>query len=448
MNRRIFKSIVCVALVALLCAVVLVAAVLYTSFTQQRFEELKTETRYIKSAVELYGTDFLEQVHDRSDTRVTHIAADGTVLYDSKEDASHLENHANREEFREALSTGEGTSRRRSDTLSEETLNYAVRLQDGTVLRVSGLQDSVWYLLASMSVPVLLIVVGAVLLSLLLASRLSKKIMQPINNIDLEHPNQKVVYEELRPLVARIEAQNDQIKRQMERLEQEHQSQDKMRREFTANVSHELKTPLTSISGFAEIIKNGLVKQENVRRFAGNIYDEAQRLIVLVGDIIKLSQLDENEIAASKEPIDLYDAASAVLDHLKSAAQKAEVSLQLKGEHTLILGVEQIVDEIIYNLCDNAIKYNRPGGRVTVSVCACESGAKISVSDTGIGIAQEEVGRIFERFYRVNKSHSKEVGGTGLGLSIVKHGAAYHRASIEVKSELRQGTTISVTFPE
>ena len=432
MNRRIFKSIVCVALVALLCAVVLVAAVLYTSFTQQRFEELKTETRYIKSAVELYGTDFLEQVHDRSDTRVTHIAADGTVLYDSKEDASHLENHANREEFREALSTGEGTSRRRSDTLSEETLNYAVRLQDGTVLRVSGLQDSVWYLLASMSVPVLLIVVGAVLLSLLLASRLSKKIMQPINNIDLEHPNQKVVYEELRPLVARIEAQNDQIKR----------------REFTANVSHELKTPLTSISGFAEIIKNGLVKQENVRRFAGNIYDEAQRLIVLVGDIIKLSQLDENEIAASKEPIDLYDAASAVLDHLKSAAQKAEVSLQLKGEHTLILGVEQIVDEIIYNLCDNAIKYNRPGGNVTVSVCACDSGAKISVSDTGIGIAQEEVDRIFERFYRVNKSHSKEVGGTGLGLSIVKHGAAYHRASIEVKSELGQGTTISVTFPE
>lgn len=244
-----------------------------------------------------------------------------------------------------------------------------------------------------------------------------------------------------------IEQMRTELTRQQSELQREYESQDRMRREFTANVSHELKTPLTSISGFAEIIKNGLVRQEDINRFAGNIYDEAQRLITLVGDIMKLSQLDEDAVPAQKELIDLYETAAAVISQLNSTAGKRGVTFKLEGEHVSVTGVEQIIDEIIYNLCDNAIKYNKENGYVTVRVYRSANGSVLSVSDTGIGIPSEDLERVFQRFYRVNKSHSKEIGGTGLGLSIVKHGAAYHDAEIRVESRLGEGTRISVIFP-
>lgn len=251
-----------------------------------------------------------------------------------------------------------------------------------------------------------------------------------------------------RKMLSETENMRDELTRQQSELKKEHEAQDKMRREFTANVSHELKTPLTSISGFAEIIQNGLVKQEDISRFAGNIYDETQRLITLVGDIMKLSQLDEDAVPAQKEQIDLYESCSAVISQLKSTADKRGVKFTLEGEHVCIIGVEQIIDEIIYNLCDNAIKYNKENGWITVRVYGSENGNVLSVSDTGIGIPPEDTEHIFQRFYRVNKSHSKEIGGTGLGLSIVKHGAAYHNADIKVESTLGVGTRISVTFPQ
>lgn len=251
-----------------------------------------------------------------------------------------------------------------------------------------------------------------------------------------------------RKMLAETENMRKVLTEQQNELKKEHEAQDKMRREFTANVSHELKTPLTSISGFAEIIQNGLVKQEDISRFAGNIYDETQRLITLVGDIMKLSQLDEDAVPAQKEQIDLYESCAAVISQLKSTADKRGVRFTLEGEHVSIIGVEQIIDEIIYNLCDNAIKYNKENGWITVRVYGSESGNVLSVSDTGIGIPPEDTEHIFQRFYRVNKSHSKEIGGTGLGLSIVKHGVAYHNADIKVESTLGVGTRISVTFPQ
>lgn len=250
-----------------------------------------------------------------------------------------------------------------------------------------------------------------------------------------------------RRISANVRNIRDELTRRQQELQKEHEDQDRMRQEFTANVSHELKTPLTSISGFAEIIKNGLVKQEDISRFAGNIYDETQRLILLVGDIMKLSQLDEDAVPAQKELIDLYETSAAVISQLKSTAGKRGVTFTLEGEHVSVVGVEQIVDEIIYNLCDNAIKYNKENGFVTVRVYGSENGNVVSVSDTGIGIPPEDVDRIFQRFYRVNKSHSKDIGGTGLGLSIVKHGAAYHDAEIKVESKLGVGTRISIVFP-
>ena len=276
---------------------------------------------------------------------------------------------------------------------------------------------------------------------------MSKSVTEPINKIDLESPDERDVYPELKPLVRRINGQNRQIQRQMDELKLEHAKQDAMRREFTANVSHELKTPLTSISGYAEIIREGLARPEDISRFSGKIYDEAQRLITLVGDIIQLSQLEGKELQPQKVEIDLYETCLGVISHLEHAAEKRGIHFTLQGTHATFLGLEQIIDEIVYNLCDNAIKYNKENGAVTVSVSEDADWATLEVADTGIGIPNEELDRIFERFYRVDKSHSKEVGGTGLGLSIVKHGAAYHNAVIEVKSEVGKGTVISIRFP-
>ena len=302
-------------------------------------------------------------------------------------------------------------------------------------------------LLLELFTPIVLVVTAAVALSFLLAARLSRQITRPLESIDLQNPDERDMYEELQPLARRIRAQNMQIGRQMEALKSEHDRQDAMRREFTANVSHELKTPLTSISGYAELIQNGLVKQEDIPRFAGTIYNEAQRLIVLVNDIIRLSRLEDQDVPQEWMQVDLAALCRRTCTYLEDTALRQQVSLSVEGEAISVAGVPQILEEIVFNLCDNAIKYNRPGGTVTVTLSRREGRPLLEVRDTGIGIPESEQSRVFERFYRVDKSHSKELGGTGLGLSIVKHGAAFHRAEVELESREGTGTAVRLLFP-
>ncbi len=295
-------------------------------------------------------------------------------------------------------------------------------------------------------VPIAGIFIAEVVVSALVASAVSKEIIKPINRLNPEDPKSTPVYRELSPLVGRIEAQNSQIAQQMADLSAEHEKQDAMRRDFTANVSHELKTPLTSISGYAEIIKNGIAKEEDVTRFAGKIYDESQRLITLVGDIIKVSQLDGKEVPVEFSQFDLYELAEEVLSQLELSAKERNITLELVGDRIMLTSARQIVEEILFNLCDNAVKYNRENGRVTVKIKQCIDGVELSVKDTGIGIGKQDIDRIFERFYRVDKSHSKEIGGTGLGLSIVKHGAKFLDAAVMVESEPDVGTVVRIVF--
>lgn len=303
-------------------------------------------------------------------------------------------------------------------------------------------------LIISLFTPLVGILIVALLLSFLLAARMSKQITEPLGKIDLRNPDERGLYPELRPLVRRISEQNREIQRRVEEVRAEHDRQDEMRREFTANVSHELKTPLTSISGYAELLQNGIVKSEDVSRFGGTIYREAQRLIVLVNDILRLSRLDEKDVMEEKTDVDLLAVCRENIVYLAPAAEKKGVTFSLAGQAAVISAVPQIIGEIVFNLCDNAIKYNKPGGSVAVSVTQDGEHAVLEVRDTGIGIPKDQMGRIFERFYRVDKSHSKELGGTGLGLSIVKHGAAYHNASVEVESRENEGTVFRVTFPK
>ncbi len=447
MFKKILKGIILTALTVLAVGISIIVFVLQDYYTKEYINELKSEAIFIARGIELEGTDFFDGIDLENSHRITLIEPDGTVTYDSVVDVTMLENHLNRQEVKEALNNETGESVRYSTTLSQKTVYYAVRLDNGEVLRISTMKYTIWALLADMSHIFCILIAVATVLSVFLAYRIAESIIRPINEIDLQHPEVEQVYQELSPLTGRIMEQNLLIKEQIEEQKIEHESRDRMRREFTANVSHELKTPLTSISGFAEIIRDGLVKEEDLPRFAGNIYREAQRLIVLVGDIIKLSQLDGKEVAAPKEEINLYESAEAVIAHLLAAAERKNVSITMTGEPIKVMAVEQIVEEMIYNLVDNAIKYNKDGGRVTVSVNQIEDCKVITVSDTGIGIPKKEQERIFERFYRVNKSHSKEIGGTGLGLSIVKHGAMYHNAVITVESEEMMGTKITVSFP-
>lgn len=447
MFKKILKGIILTALTVLAVGISIIVFVLQDYYTKEYINELKSEAIFIARGIELEGTDFFDGIDLENSHRITLIEPDGTVTYDSVVDVTMLENHLNRQEVKEALNNETGESVRYSTTLSQKTVYYAVRLDNGEVLRISTMKYTIWALLADMSHIFCILIAVATVLSVFLAYRIAESIIRPINEIDLQHPEVEQVYQELSPLTGRIMEQNLLIKGQIEEQKIEHESRDRMRREFTANVSHELKTPLTSISGFAEIIRDGLVKEEDLPRFAGNIYREAQRLIVLVGDIIKLSQLDGKEVAAPKEEINLYESAEAVIAHLLAAAERKNVSITMTGEPIKVMAVEQIVEEMIYNLVDNAIKYNKDGGRVTVSVNQIEDCKVITVSDTGIGIPKKEQERIFERFYRVNKSHSKEIGGTGLGLSIVKHGAMYHNAVITVESEEMMGTKITVSFP-
>ena len=550
MTGKLFRTSMAVAVSVMVLSIGLFLGMLYQYFSDQLLEELETETWLVSRGVELEGMDYLTGLHTSS--RVTWVAADGTVLYDNEADASSMENHADREEIQEALSSDTGTAQRYSSTLSEQTIYVTQRLEDGTVIRLASAQKTVGLLLVSMVQPILIILLLSLLLSAALASRLSKGLIRPILSLDLEHPEDCETYDELTPLLSRLKRQNDTIQRQMDLLKQrqtefaaltdnmsegfllldlqghvlshnsgalrllgaeepagevnvlvlnreepfrhavdealagrrcqqllhlngrycqllanpvladgkpagavlvlldvtEQEQREELRREFTANVSHELKTPLTSISGIAEIMCSGMVKAEDIQSFAGDIYQEAQRLIALVEDIIRLSRLDEGAETLEREDVNLLTLAQDVARRLDPAAQKAGVTLKVMGRSAEVNGIPSVLGEMVYNLCDNAIKYNRPGGTVNVTVAPDDRGTELTVEDTGIGIPVEDQSRVFERFYRVDKSHSKEIGGTGLGLSIVKHGASLHGAQLHMDSQEGRGTCIQLRFPK
>lgn len=551
MTKKIFKSIMTVCTVVLVLGLAFVMGILYRYFGKQISTELEKEAFYAAQGVESSGKEYLEKLNGKN-SRITLIDQDGSVLYDSQAEASSMENHKDREEVEEAAATGKGEAVRMSETLSEKTIYYALRLEDGRILRVSSTQYSVLALVYQLIVPVLWILLLMIVLSGLFASRLSKKVVEPVNNLDLEHPEENEVYEEVAPLLSRMYKQNREIKNQIDtaRRQQEEFSiitenmqeglvvidrytmilsgnssvwklfhvngpkngesvyvlnrseefqsiidkaldgkhneavlkvdgsdihvvanpvmreeqvegavlllinitekleREKLRREFSANVSHELKTPLTSISGFAEIIQDGYVKEEDVRAFAGRIYKEAQRLITLVEDVLRISQLDEGEVPYEWTETDLYQTAKNVFGTLSEAAKKQDVHLYIEGDRVQLHTVPNILEEVLFNLCDNAIKYNKPGGSVCICLTENEERVCISVKDNGVGIPKEDQSRVFERFYRVDKSHSKEIGGTGLGLSIVKHGVSFLGGEVELESIPGQGTEITVSFPK
>ena len=545
MTGKIFRSIVLAAAVALFASAAVIMGALYEYFGAVEKQELSSQLALASAAVEDMGAAYLEKL-PAGDFRLTWIGADGGVKYDSRRDADSLENHAQREEVAEALETGTGESTRYSTTLLQKTIYLARRLSDGTVLRISVSRQTVGVLALGMVQPVLAVLLCALVLSGFVAKRLSRRIVEPLNTLDLDHPLENDVYDELTPLLKRISSQRREIDAQMQTLSRrteefaqvtgsmreglvlldakgcilsmnpaaaaifgaqtpcagadfltvershemsaaieraqsgghsemrmeragreyqfdisrieaggtvilafdvtEQEYAERSRREFTANVSHELKTPLQGIIGSAELIENGMVKPADLPRFAGHIHAEAARLVTLIDDIIRLSQLDEGD-ALPTEEVDVYTQAAEAVKSLQSAAAAKDVTLTLTGKSTRIPGVQRLTYEIIFNLCDNAIKYNREGGRVDVSVAREGAGAVVTVADTGIGIAPEHQQRIFERFYRVDKSHSKASGGTGLGLSIVKHAVQYLNGSIALKSEPGKGTTVSVSLP-
>ena len=436
MKRKIQKSMTAILAVTFVLFYAILSLVLYDRNVSLLQSEMKQEAKYICAAVNITGPEYLEQMDNvEVRTRVTRIARDGSVLYDSRRDESTLENHGNRKEVQDALRVGEGEDIRRSVTVKEDMYYYALLLDDGTVLRVSKMVDS----LASTAMTLIPLMGGIALLMVLFAMLLARwqtaRLIKPINELDIEHPLDNAVYEELTPLLVAMDKQN-----------KEKEAVSNMRKEFSANVSHELKTPLTSISGYAEIMKNGMVRNTDIPEFSERIYKEARRLITLVEDIIKLSKLDEESVELEKQSVDLYELTREIISRLSPQASQKNVRMELTGEPVKYVGIRQILDEMIYNVCENAIKYNNDGGRVTVWVGNTLNGPKVSVADTGIGIPEEHHERIFERFYRVDKSHSKERGGTGLGLSIVKHGALLHGAKVSVDSTPGRGTKIEMQF--
>lgn len=546
MTGKIFRSCVLVGLAAILVCSGLFLAIMANQYEQEIYRQMKQEAAYVSRGLEETGVDYFTSL--KASQRLTWVDADGTVLYDSAADPAAMENHLDREEIAQALRTGEGRSEHLSSTVLEKTLYYALRLDDGTVLRVACTRSTVGAMVLGVVQPLLWVVVLALVLSGILASRLARQITKPINSLDLENPRLDETYEELFPLVSRLREQNRTITRQMDDLSRrqreftalaenmsegvllldskgnllsgnqsayallgqgerpavlrpdncrreiweaaekalagrhaetlmtadtrifeilaspvaangqvtgavilmvdvtEREERESLRREFSANVSHELKTPLTSISGFAELMKEGLVEPDKMKEFAGDIYKECSQLIALVDDILKLSRLDEGSQELATEAVDLYALSGDILENLRPMAAKRNITLRLEGDHQIIQGVWRILNEMVYNLCDNAIKYNKDGGRVTVRVSGTGESAVLSVADTGIGISKGQQERVFERFYRVDKSHSRRVGGTGLGLSIVKHGAQYHNARLVLDSEPGTGTTITLTF--
>ena len=438
MKKKIQRSMVLVLFVTLILFYGILAVILYDHNLSILEGEVRQEAKYVQAAINISGTDYLEQMDDVDrDTRLTQIAPDGEVLYDSRRDENSIENHKSRPEVQSALQSGTGEDVRMSDTVGREMYYYAVLLNDGSVLRVArtmdGLMRTAVNVFPVMGVLALLMMGFAILL----ARWQTRRLIKPINELDLEHPLENDVYPELEPLLIAMDQQN-----------KEKEAVSNMRKEFSANVSHELKTPLTSISGYAEIMKNGMVRPADIPLFSERIYKEARRLITLVEDIIKLSKLDEESVELEKQEVNLYELTREVVSRLAPQAAQKNIRMELTGEPVKYNGIRQILDEMIYNICENAIKYNNDNGRVSIWVGDTLEGAKISVSDTGIGIPKEHQERIFERFYRVDKSHSKERGGTGLGLSIVKHGAILHGAKVIVDSEPGKGTRMEIHFPK
>lgn len=551
MTKKIFKSTVLVSAMILILGSVLVMGILYRYFGKQLNGELEKEASYLAYGVEQSGVNYLEHLKQK-DARITYIDASGNVLYDSQADISSMENHSDRKEFEEAVQKGHGYAERMSSTLSEKTVYYARKLTDGTVIRVAVVHSSILALMLQLLPSVIGVAIVMLILAGIVAARISAKIVKPINTLDLDHPEDNQIYEEVGPLLSRIHKQNCQIQMQLEtarRNQEEFQiitenmqegllvidaytmilsgnssvwrmfqlrepkigdsvysldrnedfrkviedvlkgqhgsamlqldgeyvqlianpvsrddrvigavlllvnetekvERENLRREFSANVSHELKTPLTSISGFAEIIQDGIVQGEDVQKFAGRIYREAQRLIQLVEDTIKISQLDEGENPYEWEKVDAYAVVKNVCGNLRDIAAKRNVHLFIDGEKLIFCTVKPILEEVIYNLCDNGIKYNREDGTVSIHLQELKDSVEIRVKDNGIGIPREDCGRVFERFYRVDKSHSKAIGGTGLGLSIVKHGVTFLGGTLKMLSEEGKGTEIIMTFPK
>lgn len=438
MRKRIQRSMMLILAVTLVLFYAIMSVILYNRNLNLLKSEVKQEAEYIRTAVNISGPSYLDRMSQADErTRITQIDENGDVLYDSSSEEIDMENHGAREEIKEALASGTGESERVSDTLGRELYYYAVLLDDGTVLRVAKSMDNL--AMTALNVLPVMGVLAVIMMgfALMLAKWQTQKLIKPINELNLETPLENTIYEELTPLLVAMDKQN-----------KEKEAVSNMRKEFSANVSHELKTPLTSISGYAEIMKNGMVRPADIPVFSERIYKEARRLITLVEDIIKLSKLDEESVELEKEEVDLYDLTMEIVSRLSPQASQKHIRMEVTGEQVNCFGIRQILDEMVYNVCENAIKYNNEGGRVSVWVGATLDGPKISVSDTGIGIPKEHQERIFERFYRVDKSHSKERGGTGLGLSIVKHGALLHGAKVSVDSAPGKGTRIEMLFPK
>ena len=419
------------------------SVVMYDKFGISMRQSVRDEVEYIRAGIDAAGLDYLEKnVKEINATRITVTDPHGKVLYESEKAADKMENHGERPELIQAKKTGYGEVVRFSETLSEQTFYCAVELENGNILRVARKMDSVFKTLFSSFTLLGFITLGILILEFFLVQKQTKDLIKPINELDLEHPLKEVKYEELRPLLGRVDQQNKQIVQQMQELKEA----EAMRREFSANVSHELKTPLMSISGYAELMMNGMVGADKVPEFSGRIYHEASRLSSLVSDIIQLSRLDEKNSDMPFEAVDIYELAEDIVLHLKIAAEKRGIELLLEGEHVVVRGVRQVLYEMFYNITDNAIRYTDEGGKVLVFAGQNGKHPCYYVEDNGIGIPKNEQKRIFERFYRVDKSHSRQTGGTGLGLSIVKHGAILHKAKINLESEPGKGTKMELMF--
>ena len=444
---RILRAILLVVLAVVVLCAALMAWVLYDTVNIREQHELRNELLLIEEG--------LPQAKDRAaylsslgtnDIRVTWIAQDGTVLYDSLyADSSALDNHRNRPEIAEALAKGEGQSSRFSDTLDEVAYYHALRLDDGTVLRLSSTRDSVLSVLSDLVMPGALAVIALVIAVVFIARGIARRTMIPLNEIDLDAPSQNEMYEELEPLLTRISEQRKQLDAHMKEAEEN-------RRALVANVSHELKTPLTVISGYAELLKDGIVNPEDIQQVSTLIHEEAGYMRTLVDDLLTLAKLDEYTSTGNTTdhavPVDLASLSADILARLAPFAEQNEVITKLTCSGDVkVLGIEKILTSVIYNLCENGIRYNRHGGLLTIDIAGLDDEVCLTVSDTGIGIALEDQPHVFERFYRVDQTHSRETGGTGLGLAIVKHGALYHRATITLESVLGQGTTVKVVFP-
>lgn len=443
MKQRILNHTSFLVILSVLLTFTAASVVMYGKFNTYMKENVRNEAEYIRAGLDQSPETYLREISDTlTSSRITLVDKNGKVLFDSGTNPEEMENHSDRPEFIQALAGGYGEAVRFSETLSKQTFYCAVRLDDGNVVRVARAADSVLFTLFSSFTLLGTLVIGILLLEFFLVQKQTNDLIAPINQLDLERPLENICYEELRPLLARVDQQNRQIASQLAELKEA----EAMRREFSANVSHELKTPLMSISGYAELMMKGMVSEENVPEFSGRIYYEASRLTCLVSDIIQLSRLDGKDSDMPFEKVDCYEIAEDVVRRLKPAAEKKNVELTLAGENMTVNGVRQVMYEMFYNLADNAVKYTAEGGWVKVSVEKKDGHSCYRVQDNGIGIPEQEQERIFERFYRVDKSHSRQTGGTGLGLSIVKHGAALHHAEIHVDSEPGKGTVMELIF--